>query len=36
LPEEWHLIAEMPFGLPVQGPGDKDFKDLDTRVKVFK
>ena len=33
LPEEWHLIAEMPFGLPVQGPGDKDFKDLDTRVK---
>ena len=36
LPEEWHLIAELPFGLPVQGPGDKDFKDLDTRVKVFK
>ncbi|KAB4113755.1 nitroreductase family protein, partial [Bacteroides uniformis] len=22
--------------VPVQGPGDKDFKDLDTRVKVFK
>ena len=36
LPEEWHLIAEMPVGLPGQGPGEKDFKELDTRVKVFK
>lgn len=36
LPEGWHLIAEMPFGLPVHEPGDKEFRELDSRVKVFK
>lgn len=36
LPDSWHLIAEMPFGLPVQGPGEKEFQSLDERVKVFK
>ena len=23
LPEHWHLIAEMPFGLPIGKPGEK-------------
>lgn len=36
LPEHWHLIAEMPFGVPVGGPGEKEFQPLEDRVKVFK
>lgn len=36
LPESWHLIAEMPFGLPAQEPGEKEFKELSERVKVFR
>lgn len=36
LPEEWRLIAQMPFGIPVQEPGNKVFQPLDTRVKVFR
>lgn len=35
LPDHWHLIAEMPFGVPVQEPGTKEFQALDSRVKVF-
>lgn len=36
LPQSWHLIAEMPFGLPVHEPGDKEIKPLSERVKVFR
>ena len=36
LPASWHLIAEMPFGMPAGEPGDKEFKELSERVKVFK
>lgn len=36
LPSDWKLVAEMPFGVPTQGPGEKEFKPLDERVKVFK
>jgi uncharacterized protein len=36
LPSTWKLVAEMPFGVPTQGPGKKEFKPLDDRVKVFK
>lgn len=36
LPESWSLVAEMPFGLPVQQPGNKEFNELSARVKVFK
>ncbi len=36
LPSTWKLVAEMPFGVPTQGPGDKEFKPLDERVKIFK
>lgn len=36
LPSSWKLIAEMPFGVPVQAPGDKEFKPLSDRIKVFK
>ena len=36
LPGHWHLIAEMPFGLPVTKPGEKEFLPLEERVRVFK
>lgn len=36
LPADWHLVAQMPFGAPLQEPGKKEFQPLDTRVKVFK
>ena len=33
---KWKLVAEMPFGVPVQEPGEKQFNPLDKRVLVFK
>ena len=36
LPETWKLIAQMPFGMPVQNPGEKEFAPLENRIKVFK
>ena len=36
MPEDWMLIAEMPFGVPTGEPGDKDFGDVDKRMKVFR
>ena len=36
LDPKWKLIAQMPFGTPVQEPGDKEFSPLDKRVLVFK
>ena len=35
-PKEWELIAQMPFGMPLEAPGEKTFKPLEERVKVFK
>lgn len=36
LPEEWKLIAQMPFGLPISQPEEKSFEPLDTRIRVFR
>lgn len=36
LPENWKLMAQMPFGLPLEPPGKKEFKPLSDRVRVFK
>lgn len=36
LPETWKLISQMPFGKPLAEPGEKQFKPLDEKVKVFK
>jgi predicted oxidoreductase (fatty acid repression mutant protein) len=33
---KWKLIAQMPFGNPLQSAGEKDFMPLEERVKVFK
>ncbi len=36
LPNEWRLIAQMPFGNPVANPGEKTFAPVADRVKVFR
>lgn len=36
LPDCWELIAQMPFGLPLEPPGKKEFHPLCERVKVFR
>lgn len=35
LPHHWKLIAQMPFGVPVGQPGEKEVKPLDERVFAF-
>lgn len=35
LPEDWMLIAEMPFGTPTASPGEKEYRDLSERIKIF-
>lgn len=32
----WSLIAQMPFGTPIQQPGEKEFSPLEDRILVFK
>ncbi|ACB83876.1 nitroreductase family protein [Natranaerobius thermophilus] len=36
IPENWELVSQMPFGKPTAPPGEKEFKPLDERIKVFK
>ena len=36
LPEEWRLVAQMPFGLPVGEPGEKSFEPVDARLRIFR
>ncbi|CVK19185.1 nitroreductase family protein [Sporomusa sphaeroides] len=36
IPEQWKLIAQMPFGKPTAAPGDKEFQPLEERIKVYK
>ncbi|BGP37006.1 Putative nitroreductase [Rhodotorula kratochvilovae] len=36
LPETWRLRAQLVFGKPEQPAGDKEFKPLEERVKVFQ
>lgn len=36
IPASWKLIAELPFGKPTAAPGEKQFKPLEERVKVYK
>jgi predicted oxidoreductase (fatty acid repression mutant protein) len=36
IPENWRLLGEMPFGNVTAPAGEKEFKPLDERVKVFK
>jgi predicted oxidoreductase (fatty acid repression mutant protein) len=36
IPNNWKLIAQMPFGKPIAQPNEKQFQPLETRIKVFK
>jgi predicted oxidoreductase (fatty acid repression mutant protein) len=36
VPPNWKLIAQLPFGKPTAAPGNKDFKSLADRIKIFK
>lgn len=36
IPSEWRFIAQMPFGVPVSGPGEKEFLPLEDRVRVYE
>jgi predicted oxidoreductase (fatty acid repression mutant protein) len=36
IPDNWKLIAQMPFGKPTSEPGEKEYQPLDGRVKIFK
>ncbi|OMD42923.1 nitroreductase family protein [Paenibacillus odorifer] len=36
IPQEWKLIAQMPFGKTVTPAGEKQFQPIEDRVKVFK
>lgn len=36
LPEEWRLIAQMPFGLPAAAPSEKTFESVDARLRIFR
>jgi len=36
LPEEWRLIAQMPFGLPAATPPEKTFEPVEARMRVFR
>lgn len=36
IPQEWTLIAQMPFGKKTAEPGDKEFQPLETRVRFVK
>ncbi|MDR3339452.1 MAG: nitroreductase family protein [Candidatus Symbiothrix sp.] len=35
IPETWKLLAQMPFGNPVQEPGEKSFEPVEERIRVF-
>ncbi len=36
IPENWVLVAQMPFGKPTGEPGSKEFLPLEDRIKVIK
>ncbi len=36
IPEGWEMRAQMPFGKPTSEPGEKEFKVLEDRVRVYK
>ncbi|SHI76920.1 nitroreductase family protein [Lutispora thermophila] len=36
IPDNWKLIAQMPFGKPTVPAGEKEFMPLEDRFKIFK
>ena len=36
IPEQWKLIAQMPFGKPTAEPPAKEFQALNERIRIYK
>lgn len=36
IPSNWQLVAQMPFGKPLEQPEKKDVSDIDSRLKVYR
>lgn len=36
MPDEWRLVAQMPFGRPLDIPGEKSFVPLDERIRILR
>lgn len=36
IPNNWKLIAQMPFGKPVVNPDEKQYKPLEERIRIIK
>ncbi|MDF2505296.1 nitroreductase family protein [Clostridium sp.] len=36
IPDNWKLIAQMPFGKPIAEPDEKQYQPLEERIKIFK
>ncbi|MCD7936182.1 MAG: nitroreductase family protein [Tannerellaceae bacterium] len=36
IPGTWRLIAQMPFGVPTEGPGEKEYKPIEERLLIFE
>lgn len=36
IPDNWKLIAQMPFGKPTVQAGEKQYQPIEERIKVFK
>ncbi|MCI1946285.1 nitroreductase family protein [Clostridium luticellarii] len=36
IPGNWELIAQLPFGKPVSGAGEKEISPLEDRIKIFR
>ena len=36
IPNNWKLIAQMPFGKPVVNPDEKQYNPLEERIKIIK
>ena len=35
-PDEWRLVAQMPFGRPLDVPGEKSEVPLDERIRILR
>ncbi|MGG7178375.1 nitroreductase family protein [Clostridium paraputrificum] len=35
IPNNWKIIAQMPFGKPTVKPDEKQFQELENRIKIF-
>ena len=36
IPNNWKLVAQMPFGKVTVEPGEKQFQELEDRIKIFR